>query len=189
MSSALSSSSASTAFGRLAQRWAALAPRQQIFLGLAAALIGGLLVWNVAIAPALSTLKKVRTQSHSLDTQLQSMRSMAGAAASLKSQRSLSYDESVKALQAAAQQSLGSSAQVSISDGRAIINLRAASPDALAQFLAQLRANARLMPAELRLQKSTTPATPGVSASTAAAPTAIIATAWDGQISIGLPAR
>jgi general secretion pathway protein M len=72
---------------------------------------------------------------------------------------------------------LGTGANLSVSESRANITLRGVSGDALAAWLAQVRANARLVPTELRLKKSTAGAT------TTAAIT------WDGNIALSLPAR
>ncbi len=159
-------------------RWAALASRERVLVAAAAALVGVALLWWVAISPALSKIKSAREAAPQLDAQLQIMRSQAQEAASLKSQRLLGYDESLRSLEASVK-TLGSGATLSVSDARASITLKGVSGDALAQWLAQARANARLVPSELRLQKS------AASASTATA----ALTTWDGSIALSLPAR
>lgn len=158
--------------------WAALASRERVLVGGAIALVGVALLWWVAISPALSKIKSAREAAPQLDAQLQIMRSQAQEAASLKSQRLLGYDESLRSLEASVK-TLGSGATLSVSDARASITLKGVSGDALAQWLAQARANARLVPSELRLQKS------AASASTATA----ALTTWDGSIALNLPAR
>lgn len=158
----------------LAARWAALAPRERVMVGSAIALIVAALLWWVGISPALKQLRQAREAAPQLDAQLQLMRAQASEAASLKAQRALSYDESLRSLENSVK-TLGAGATLSVSDARASITLRSVSGDALAQWLAQVRANARLVPSELRLKKSA-----------GAAPTV---TNWDGSIVLNLPAR
>lgn len=185
----------------LAARWAALASRERVLVGSAVALIAAALLWWVAIAPALASLRQASAAAPALDAQLQLMRAQAVEATTLRAQRSLSYDESLRSLEAAVK-ALGASATLSVSDARASITLRGASGDALAQMLAQVRANARLVPSELRLKQTTPSAAPSAAPSTApsTAPSntppaaansnpAPAATLWDGTIMLGLPSR
>jgi general secretion pathway protein M len=161
----------------LSARWAALAPRERVLVGSALALICAALLWWLGIAPALAKIKQAREAAPALQAQLQLMRAQANEAASLKAQRVLSYDESLRSLENATK-TLGPGATLSVSDARASITLRAVSGDALAQWLAQVRANARLVPQELRLKKSA-----------AASGQAAAATTWDGSVILSLPAR
>ncbi len=163
----------------LVARWATLASRERMLVGSAAALIAVALVWWVGISPALTQIKQAREATPQLDAQLQLMRSQAQEATTLKGQRQLSYDESLRSLEASIK-TLGAGAALSVNDSRASITLKGVSGDALAQWLAQARSNARLVPSELRLQKT--------GASTAAAATASTTT-WDGSVVLNLPAR
>jgi general secretion pathway protein M len=157
----------------LAHRWQALASRERVLVGAALALLAVALLWWVGIAPALSKLSQAQRLSPQLDAQLQLMRAQAQEATALKGQRQLSYDESLRSLEASIK-TLGAGAALSVSDARATVSVKAASGDALAQWLAQVRANARLVPTELRLQRSST---------------ANAAIAWDGSVVLNLPAR
>ena len=168
----------------LLKRWNAFAPRERSLVAAAALLIALTLLWWVGIAPALAKLRTAREAAPQVQAQLQLMRAQATEAASLKAQRSLSYDESLRALESSVK-TLGAGATLSVSNERASVSLRAVSGDALAQWLAQVRANARLVPTELKLQKS---AASAASATTATAAVAA-ATAWDGQLVLGLPNR
>ncbi len=159
-------------------RWAALASRERVLVGSAATLIFVAVLWWVAISPALTQISTARAAAPALDAQWQLMRAQAQEAASLKSQRQLGYDESLRSLETSVK-SLGAGAALSVNEARATITLKGVSGDALAQWLAQARANARLVPSELRLQKST--------ASAATATAAL--TSWDGSIAMSLPAR
>jgi general secretion pathway protein M len=156
-----------------AQRWQAMASRERLLVGAAVALIVVALLWWVGLAPALSKLQQAQRLGPQLDAQLQLMRAQAQEAAALKGQRQLSYDESLRSLEASIK-TLGAGATLSVSDARANVSIKATSGDALAQWLAQVRANARLVPAELRLQRTNT---------------ASDAAAWDGSIVLSLPAR
>jgi general secretion pathway protein M len=158
----------------LTARWAAFVPRERVLVGSAIALIAAALLWWVGISPALKQLRQAREAAPQLDAQLQLMRTQANEATSLKAQRSLSYDESLRSLENSIK-TLGTGASLSVSDARASITLRAVSGDALAAWLAQVRANARLVPSELRLKKAAG-ATPA-------------STNWDGSIVLNLPAR
>jgi general secretion pathway protein M len=162
----------------LLARWNAFAPRERNLVAAAVALIMLALLWWVGISPALAKLRTAREAAPQVQAQLQLMRAQAAEAASLKSQRILSYEESLRALEASIK-SLGTGATLSVNSDRASVSVRAVSGDALAQWLAQVRANARLVPTELKLQKS---------ASTASTATASV-TVWDGQLVLSLPAR
>jgi general secretion pathway protein M len=169
----------SAAMDALSARWAALASRERVLVGTAIALMAVALLWWVGVSPALNKLKQARQAAPQLDAQLQLMRAQASEASTLKAQRQLSYDESLRSLENSIK-TLGVGAALSVSDARASITLKAVSGDALAQWLAQVRANARLVPSELRLQKT--------AASTAAASSAA-PTTWDGIVVLSLPNR
>lgn len=174
--------------------WAALDPRQRGLAACAIALVLVTLLWLLAIAPALNTLRNAPAQHGQVDKQLQSMRQLAAEASALRSQRSLAYDESVRNLENSVKQTLGSAATLSINDARASLSLKAVSPDALALWLGQARINARVVPQEAHLQRSTqvapSPATPASSSAGTGTSTRSISTvAWDGTLVLSLPAR
>ena len=173
----------------LTARWGGLASRERALVGSAIALVAAALLWWVGISPALTQLRQARAAAPALDAQLQLMRAQAAQATSLKAQRSLSYDESLRSLEstvkaAGAPGAAGAVATLAVSDARASITLRGISGDALAQMLSQLRSNARLVPSELRLKQSATSAAP-----TTPSTTTQISTAWDGTMVLSLPAR
>jgi general secretion pathway protein M len=157
-----------------ARRWATLGFRERVMVGSAIALIAVALTWWVGISPALKQLRLAQAAAPQLDAQLQSMRKQAAEAASLKAQRALSYDESLRSLENSIK-SLGVGASLSVSDSKAVVTLRAVRGDVLAPWLAQVRSNARLVPSELRLKK--------------AAGTTPTLTLWDGSMVLSLPAR
>ena len=139
----------------------------------AIAVVALTLLWLLLLAPALRTLRTAPAQAQQLDTQLQRMQSLQAQAQALQQQAAMSYDDAVRALNLATKQTLGTSAQISISGERATITLQSTGSDALAQWLAQVRLNARTTPVEARLTRVATPA--GVS--------------WSGVLVMGLPTR
>jgi general secretion pathway protein M len=165
-----------TLLAPLAQRWSTMAARERQLVSVAITVVVLALIWWVGVAPALKTLREANAARGSLDAQLQSMRAVAAEASRLKGQRSLSAEESLRALQASTQQSFGSAATLSNTESRATITLKGASADALAVWLSQTRINARLVPAEMKLARSVN------NSSTTT-------TAWDGLIVINLPQR
>jgi general secretion pathway protein M len=74
----------------------------------------------------------------------------------------------LRALEAATA-AMGPTAQLSVLGDRATLTLNNTPPDALAQWLSQVRVNARLMPLEAKLNRATEPA------------------AWSGTLVLGGP--
>jgi general secretion pathway protein M len=159
--------------GPLQTRWAQLASRERNMLLAALAVVLIVMLWQQLLAPSLKTLRTAPAQSQALDTQLQRMQSLRAQAKALQQQAPLGFDDAVRALNLATKQTLGTSAQVSVSGERANVTLQATSADALAQWLAQVRLNARSTPVEARLTRMATPA--GVT--------------WSGVLVMGLPTR
>ncbi len=168
----------------LKARWASLAAREQWLVGCAALLVLAALIWWLAIAPALQVLRTAPAQHVQIDTQLQSMRTLAAEATSLRAQRTLTYDEALRNLENSVKQSLGAGASLSVSDSRASLTLKGVNADALAQWLSQARINARVVPSEARLQRGAVVA-PAASASAATSS----GTTWDGTLVLSLPPR
>lgn len=154
-------------------RWDTLAAREKTLIRSALALVGVAVLWWLCLAPALQTLRSANDQHRSLETQLQQMKNLQVQAQSLQSQHRLGYDEALRALQASVKP-LGTSAQLSVVGERATVTLKGAPADALAQWLAQVRVNARALPTEARLtRRDDSPRTAN----------------WDGTLVLILPAR
>lgn len=161
----------------LTAQWGKLAARERSAVRAAAVLVAAALLWWILLSPALQTLRNADRQHAELDAQLQKMRSLQTEAQTLQASPKLSYDDALRALEASVRQRLGGTAQLSVAGDRATVTLKGVSADALAQWLAQARINARALPAEARLVRSPTAAagSPG--------PT------WDGSLVLSLPAR
>ena len=154
----------------LRSRWATLAPREQALVAAAAALVALALLWWVALAPAIGTLRAAPEQHRSLDGQLQHMRRLQAQARAMQSQPRQGRDESLRQLEAAIREQLGVSARYSIAGSRVTITLANTPAPALAEWLSQVRTNARAIPGEARLTRNPTGG-------------------WDGTLVLALPAR
>ena len=166
----------------LQARWDALAGRERVLLLLAATGVVAAALWWLALAPALATLRAADAQHRQLDAQLQQMRSLQTQATALQSQPRLGGEDAQRTLDALLKQRLGASAQMSVIGDRASITLKSANADALAQWLTQARINARAVPSEARLVRSTVS---GPASAVSGTDNAV----WDGTLVLNLPAR
>lgn len=155
---------------QLRQRWAALAPREQALVGAAVAILALALLWWVALAPAIATLRAADAQHRALDAQLQQMRRLQAQAKVMQSQPRQSHDDALRELEAAIREQLGVSARYTIAGERVTISLINTPADGLARWLTQVRSNARALPGEAKLARN---ASGG----------------WDGTLVVTLPAR
>ena len=158
------------------ERWRALAPREQTLLAAATAVVSLALLWWVGVAPALKILGQAEARQQSLDAQWQQMQALEAQARALQAQPKARQDEAVRALEASLTRSPRTGAPRSGSGERATLTLKGVTATALGAWLAQVRANARALPAEARLVRS--PAT-----------TAATGILWDGVIVLALPPR
>ncbi len=172
--SSSSSAPSATLFTTLHTHWRALAPRERYLLGLAATLVLGALLWVVVLGPALRTMRSAQAQASALDLQIQQMTTLQIQARGLQKQAPLGYEEALRALTQATEQTLGKSAQLKPSAERATVTLQAAPADALASWLAQARLNARSVPMEVHLTRQSTPTD---------------ASTWSGVLVMALPQR
>lgn len=154
----------------LRARWDGLALREKALVGVAAALVGLALVWWLALAPALGTLRAAEGQHRELDAQLQHMLRLKAQAQAMQAQPRQTHDEALRLLELAIRQQLGASARYAIAGERVNVTLTGASSDALAQWLTQARVNARALPGEVRLTRNA-------------------AGLWDGTLVLTLPPR
>lgn len=132
--------------------WSQRAPREQRMLGIALALVGVALLWWLGVAPALRSLRQWETQAPRLEAQLQTMRGLQAEAQSLQAQPPLSTAAAQQALQSTLG-ALGTSGSVVVQGTLATVTLRGASPQALAQWLARARTEARLAPSQANLSR------------------------------------
>ena len=176
--------------------WPELEPREQRMIAIAAALVLLALFWWVALAPALRTLSSAPAEHAQLDVQLQRMTSLQTKARALQSQPRASRDDAMRGLETSVRQNLGPNAQMQPGGGAGegvSIALRAVPADALAEWFGQARSNARAVPREVHLTRSTQsapPASPPSSSPSASATTGDSSRVrWDGTVVMSLPAR
>ena len=137
----------------LQARWQAVSSREQRLLLAALALVLGALLWWLALAPALTTLRAAESQRQRLDAQLQQMQRLQVQAQALQAQPRIAFEDARRLLDVSVK-SLGPGAQLALVGERATLTLKGVSSDALAQWLAQVRLNVRTVPTEARLQRS-----------------------------------
>ncbi|MDO5086307.1 MAG: type II secretion system protein GspM [Comamonadaceae bacterium] len=155
--------------------WARLGRRERRLIVLAAATVALALLWWLALAPALGTLRQARTERPQLEARWQRMQTLKAEADSLKALPGISRSEAQRTLQDSVAAALGASAQLSVTGDRANLVLKGAPAGALAQWLQDARVNARATPVQARLTRTPGHA-PGASA------------AWDGTLTLALPA-
>lgn len=134
-------------------RWGAMQPRERV----AAAWLGGafalLLVWLVAIGPAIVTLQKAPKALETLELELQDMQRMASEARALRTVAAIGQAQAAQTLQAATER-LGAQAQLTITGDRATLVLNGVSSDALSAWLGEARSAAHAVPVEAELNRS-----------------------------------
>lgn len=134
---------------------AGLAPRERRLVFIAVGVVALGLLWSVAIGPAWQSLRAAPARHAALDAQLVRMQQLAQQAEALRAQSNAApprRDEALRALEAATA-TLGASGQISVVGDRATLALRQTDPAALAQWLQQVRSNARLLPVESQLSR------------------------------------
>jgi general secretion pathway protein M len=165
---------------------AKLAPRERRALGLAVAVVAIALLWWLALAPALATLRQAPAQHTKLDAELQHLQSLAAQAQALQTQPPLVRDDALRALEAATQRHLGADAKLNAVGDQATATFKAAEATALALWLAEVRINARTVPTELRLTAATASTGSPSSGTTTATPPPARPGVWQGSVVFSL---
>jgi len=153
----------------LVARWRGLQPREKLALCLATLAITTLMLWKLALAPLLQTVRHAPAQHRQLDEKLRQMQALQAQAQALQALPKIGRETMVHALELSLQP-FGQAARLKIDDVQATLTLQRADASILAQWLIQLRSEARLQPAEIHLRRSGSPP------------------AWDGTLVFRLPA-
>lgn len=153
--------------GALRQAWSRLAERERRLVALALVVVLAGLLWSLGMAPALGILRTAPARLAELDRQLQSMQSLQAQARALQGRAPIGRDDAVRAVEASMQQRLAGRAQLSRNGDRLTVTLSAVPPQALAQWLGQVRDASRVTVQQTRLNRA--PA------------------GWDGSIVLQLP--
>ena len=165
MKSAAPNKSLASLKSRWRAQWSTLAAREQNMVLAACAALALALVWWVALAPALHSLRTAASREAQAEHELQQMQRLQREAEQLRAQPQPVIADARQLLQASLTEELGATAQLNWLGTRAQVSFKAASAPALARWLAQVRGNTHAMPVELKLQASTAEGAPEKAAS------------------------
>ena len=133
-------------------RWSAMPGRERLGLSLAAVAIGIALVWMIAVAPALRTLREAPAQIDALDVQLQSMQRLAAEARELRGASPVPATQAALALKSATDR-LGNKGRIAVQGDRATLTLTGVTGETLRAWLTEARSGARARPVEAQLTR------------------------------------
>ena len=136
----------------LQAQWQVMGARERRLVLLAGAALALLLLWSLALQPALRTLRQAPAQLAQLDAQLQQMQRLAAEARELRAQPVVPAGQALQALQAASER-LGAAGRLSITGERAVLTLNGLEAAALQAWLDEVRGAARARVVEASLQR------------------------------------
>ena len=127
-------------------------PRERLGLTLAGVAIGIALVWMIAIAPALRTLRETPPQLDALDIQLQSMQRMATEARDLRGAAPVPTSQAMQSLRSATDR-LGDKGKLTVQGDQATLTLNGVNGEVLRGWLTEARSGARARPVQAQLTR------------------------------------
>lgn len=133
--------------------WQGLAARERRLVAVAALVLGGYLLWALAVQPAWRTIARAGAEIDALDRQLQAMQALADEARQLRDTPPVAPDQAAAALQSATAR-LGAQGRLLLQGDRAILTLNGAGTGALRDWLAEARTGARARPLEANLSRA-----------------------------------
>jgi general secretion pathway protein M len=137
---------------QLREQWRARAPRERRLLLGAAIAVGLLLVWWIAIQPALRSLRETPAQLDELEGQLQQLQRLAAESQSLRGTAPVGSAQAGLALKAATDR-LGEKGRLTLLGDRATLTLNGVQTEALRDWLLEARSAARVRPTEAQLTR------------------------------------
>ncbi len=150
------SATAAPAFASLRQQagtwWLARTARERQAVAAVAIVLGLFVVWNLAVQPALLTVREAPAQLDRLDAQYQQMQRIAAETAGLRGASRVSQSQAGLALKAATDR-LGERGKLILQGDRATLVLNGVSPEALRAWLVEARSGARARPIEAQWQR------------------------------------
>ena len=165
-----------TALAPLRQRWASLAQREQNLVLIAGTVVLLALVWWIALAPALHSLRTAPARHAAADRELQTMLQMQSQAELLRQQPQANNADVRTQLEQSIKAEMPATAQMQWLGNRAQVTLTNAPAPALARWLSQVRDNSHASVAEMKLNRA-----PADAADAAAS------TRWSGNLLLDLP--
>jgi general secretion pathway protein M len=130
--------------------WSTLTGRERRMATLASAAIAAVLLWALALQPALRTLRDAPPTLEKLDAESQQMHLLAAESRTLRSAPPVPPAQAAAALKAASTR-LGDKASLVLQGERATVTLRGIDGATLRSFLTEVRGNARARPVEAQL--------------------------------------
>lgn len=137
---------------QLAQLWRDRAPRERRLLLMAGLAVGALLLWLVAIRPAMQVVRSAPAQLAVLDNQLQQMQRLAAESQTLRGAAPVAPSAAAAALRSATER-LGSSARLQMQGDRATATFENVPAPRLIAWLAEVRSGARARPADAQFTR------------------------------------
>lgn len=150
--SSVSPAEAGKPAAQLSAWWRGLAVRERRLAVLGALVLGGYLLWAVALAPALRTLARAPVERDALELQLQAMQRQAAEAQQLRAVPPVNAELASAALKAATER-LGERGRLNLQGERATLTLNGVGTQALRNWLAEARSGARARPVEANLTR------------------------------------
>lgn len=135
--------------------WRQLAARERALISACAVFLLLALLWGVALAPALRTLRQHDANIVQLRASLSHMQSLQAQAKLIEGHGSISGNAAQRALQSHTNSLLGKQAELAIRNGGATVTLRGVSPQALGHWFATIRTEARAKVLQSHLQRTT----------------------------------
>ena len=134
------------------QVWRSRAPRERQLIAAGAIAVAVLLVWLIAVQPALRTLRETPAELDRLDSQWQQMQLAAFESAALRSASQVPPAQANEALRAATEP-LGGKGKIALQGDRAVLTFSSVPFEALRNWLGEVRSAARARPVEAQLLK------------------------------------
>ena len=134
--------------------WAGLPDRDKALIRVAVILVMVLLLWLLALSPAIRTIRSFDAKHKAQEMQLQRMLNLQSQAQSMQNLPRVSQAAAVTALEASIDQTFGNRAEIVFSGGNATVNVRGVSAEDLAKWLANVRTNARTVAIQARLTRT-----------------------------------
>jgi general secretion pathway protein M len=132
--------------------WRSRAPRERQLIALGALALAVLIVWLIAVQPALTTLREAPAELDRLDAQWQQMQIAASESAALRSASPVPPAQANEALRAATER-LGGKGKIALQGDRAVLTFSGVPFEALRNWLGEARSAARARPIEAQLLK------------------------------------
>jgi general secretion pathway protein M len=134
--------------------WEALSSRDKRMIRVAAVLLIFVLLWLLALQPAIRTIRSFESAQRTQETKLQQMLNLQSQAQSMQNLPLVSQAAAVTALEISIEQTFGNRAEIIFNGNNATVNVRAISPEDLAKWLNNIRTNSRTVAIQARLTRT-----------------------------------